>query len=185
MEQYLLRPLIMVTVCLLACQAPQPASRYKEALETTAGAARLTQAREKEALQRFYDFYARFAADAIEKGFDGVYADRIYFRDPYREVSGSKETRAYFLRTTEAIEECTFQIAKPAIIEGGDYYFRWNMHLILKRDKKKKIEIPGMSHVRYDKDGRIVFHQDYWDSSLVLEQFPIMGYVIRKIRASL
>lgn len=179
--------LVCTTLLLLAlfCKAPESNAHYKKALDSTADAVRLTGAAEQEALKRFYDFYARFAPDVIEKRFEEVYTEGIYFRDPYREVRGIKETKAYFLRTTKAIEECTFTIERPAIREGGNYYFRWTMHLTLKRNKNQRIEIPGMSHVRYNQDGKISFHQDYWDSSLVLEQFPLMGPVIRKIRASL
>jgi hypothetical protein len=39
-----------------------------------------------------------------------------------------------------------------------------------------------MSHVRYDKNGKIIFHQDYWDTGVILEKIPVLGTIITWIR---
>jgi hypothetical protein len=36
-----------------------------------------------------------------------------------------------------------------------------------------------MSHVRFASDGKIVFHTDYWDTSVVFERAPVIGAIIR------
>ena len=56
------------------------------------------------------------------------------------------------------------------------------MHLTTKRWKDEPITAVGMSHVRFDKDGRIIFQQDYWDTSIIYEKVPVMGWVIRWIK---
>lgn len=41
-----------------------------------------------------------------------------------------------------------------------------------------------MTHVRFDDQGKIVFHQDYWDAgSVVYERVPVVGWFVRKIKA--
>jgi hypothetical protein len=40
----------------------------------------------------------------------------------------------------------------------------------------------GISHVRYDAEGKAIFHQDYWDTGAVCEKIPVMGAVIRWIK---
>jgi hypothetical protein len=36
-----------------------------------------------------------------------------------------------------------------------------------------------MSHVRFGPDGKVVFHADYWDTSIVFERAPVIGSIIR------
>jgi len=136
---------------------------------------------EKEAIQRFTDFYQVFSAEIIRKDVRSVYAETAYFADPFKEVQGIQAIEEYFLKSAEAIHECTFDIQDVAIHEGN-YYFRWVMHLITKREKDEPVHALGMSHVRFNRQGMVSFHQDYWDSSIIYEKVPVMGWVIRWIR---
>jgi hypothetical protein len=43
-----------------------------------------------------------------------------------------------------------------------------------------------MSHVRFNKEGQVIMHQDYWDSGLnIYGQIPIVGGLIETIRRRL
>jgi nuclear transport factor 2 (NTF2) superfamily protein len=137
--------------------------------------------KEKEAIARFTAFYAVFSADIIKKGVKGLYAEDAFFRDVYKTVRGRDSIEAYFLKSAETVHECTFDIQDIAAHEGN-YYFRWIMHLTTKRWKDEPIRAVGMSHVRFDDEGMVIFHQDYWDSSVIYEKVPIMGSVIRWIK---
>jgi hypothetical protein len=67
----------------------------------------------------------------------------------------------------------------------GDYYFRWIMSVKLKRDGKSQppsLTI-GISQVRFGPDGRVIFHQDYFDAAAFLyEKIPVLGSEIRFIK---
>ena len=136
---------------------------------------------EKKAIEKFYDFYKVFSADVIRKSIKDVYAENAYFRDGFREVQGTENLEKYFLSSTETFHECTFDIQDVASREGN-YYYRWVMNLVLKRNKDEKLQAVGMSHVRYDKNGKIIFHQDYWDTGVILEKIPVLGTIITWIR---
>lgn len=136
---------------------------------------------EQEAINRFKEFYRIFSAERIAASIDGVYAVDAYFEDGMRQVKGRENIRQYFLSTTGAFTECTFDI-KDMAYSPGNYYFRWIMHLKLKRDPDNPLEQPGMSHVRFDEQGRVVFHQDYWETLALFERFPVIGGVIRWIK---
>lgn len=136
---------------------------------------------EKEAVARFVDFYRVFSPEVIRKGLRGLYADGAYFRDGLKEVVGIEAMEAYFLKSTEGIQTCTFDIQEMAVHQGN-YYFRWVMHLTMKRSPDDPIRTVGMSHVRYDAKGKVTFHQDYWDTGVVYEKIPVMGAVIRWIK---
>ena len=137
--------------------------------------------KEKEALEGFTSFYRVFSLETVRKSVRNIYADGVYFRDGYREVEGLDNLEAYFLKSAETVQECTFDIQDISVHEGN-YYFRWIMHLTTKRWKDEPIAAVGMSHVRFDTEGRIIFHQDYWDTSIIYEKVPVMGWVIRWIR---
>jgi len=136
---------------------------------------------EKKAIEKFYDFYKVFSADVIRKSIKDVYAENAYFRDGFREVQGTENLEKYFLSSTETFHECTFDIQDIASHEGN-YYYRWVMNLVLKRNKDEKLQAVGMSHVRYDKNGKIIFHQDYWDTGVIFEKIPVLGPIITWIR---
>ncbi len=136
---------------------------------------------EKKAIEKFYDFYKVFSGDVIRKTIKDVYAENAYFRDGFREVQGTENLEKYFLSSTETFHECTFDIQDIASHEGN-YYYRWVMNLVLKRNKDEKLQAVGMSHVRYDKNGKIIFHQDYWDTGVILEKIPVLGTIITWIR---
>ena len=136
---------------------------------------------EKEAVARFVDFYRVFSSEVIRKGLRGLYADGAYFRDGFKEVVGIEAMEDYFLKSAEGIQSCTFDIQEMAVHQGN-YYFRWVMHLSMKRSPDDPIRTVGMSHVRYDAKGKVIFHQDYWDTGAVYEKFPVMGAVIRWIK---
>ncbi|MEW6335531.1 MAG: nuclear transport factor 2 family protein [Thermodesulfobacteriota bacterium] len=159
--------------------------RYERALAETdpakVGSPQPGSELEKEAIARFVDFYRVFSSEAIRKGLRGLYADGAYFRDGFKEVVGIDAMEAYFLNSAEGIQTCTFDIQARAVHEGN-YYFRWVMHLTMKRSPDDPIQTAGMSHVRYDAKGRVTFHQDYWDTAVVYEKVPLLGTVIRWIK---
>jgi hypothetical protein len=40
-----------------------------------------------------------------------------------------------------------------------------------------------MTHLRFDRDGRVIYHQDYWDSgSALFEKIPVLGGGIRAVK---
>ena len=174
-----------MTLAGCCCPAPKkdPMDVYNAALKASEAkwAKTLDPQLEKEVTQRFTDFYKTYTADAIKKGIRDVYADDAFFADPFKAYQGIDALTDYFVRSTEPVKECTFDIVDYGS-RDGNYYYRWVMNLTLKRSPKDPIVGLGMSHVRYGADGKIIFQQDYWDTSILFERFPIMGRIIRSIK---
>ena len=177
--------LLLVTVIALAgCTGGQPLTleNYHRELAATDPArtalVRPGSAEEKAGIEAFREYYKVFAADVIRRDTKKLYAKDAFFKDGYKEVKGVEAIETYFLATTEAIESCTFDIADVSVHEGN-YYFRWVMKLTIKRDRDNPMEQIGMSHVRFGPDGKVVFHADYWDTSIVFERAPVIGSIIR------
>ncbi len=173
---------------MIGCSTAQPVdpqASYRKALEATSKTptVKATSAVEERAVQDFVEFYKVFSKETVQAKVREVYAPDGYFRDPFHEVSGIEAIEKYFLDSTETIEECTFDMQDVAR-HDRNYYFRWTMHLKTKRDPKTPIESIGMTHVRFDDHGRVVFHQDYWDAgSVVYEKIPVLGALVRFVKA--
>jgi len=135
-------------------------------------------AEEKSGIENFKEYYKVFAEDVIRRDTKKLYARDAYFRDGYKEVKGVDAIETYFIATTKAVVSCTFDITDVSVHEGN-YYFRWVMKLTIKRDKDNPMEQIGMSHIRFGPDGKVIFHADYWDTSIVFERVPVLGAIIR------
>ena len=136
---------------------------------------------EKSAIERFKHFYTVFSAERIKEALGGLYAEDAYFEDGLRQVRGRQNIEEYFLSTTTAFDSCTFDLVDVAWSEKN-YYFRWVMHLKLKRYGDSPLEVPGLSHVRFDEKGQVVFHRDYWETAELYQRFPVLGTMIRWVK---
>ena len=179
--------LLMPILALAGCAGGKPMTLenyYRELAATDPAKAALVKpgsAEEKAGIEAFKEYYKVFAEDVIRRDTKKVYARDAFFKDGYKEVKGVDAIESYFVATTKAVHECTFDITDVSVHEGN-YYFRWFMKLTLKRDKNNPIEQIGMSHVRFAPDGKVVFHTDYWDTSVVFERVPVMGTIIRWVK---
>ncbi len=177
--------LLLVTVIALSgCTGGKPMTLenyYRELAATDPAKTALVKPgspEEKAGIAAFRDYYKVFAEDVIRRDTKNLYAKDAFFKDGYKEVKGVEAIETYFIATTKAIVSCTFDIADVSVHEGN-YYFRWVMKLTIQRDRDNPMEQVGMSHVRFGPDGKVVFHTDYWDTSIVFERVPVIGSIIR------
>ena len=139
---------------------------------------------EKEALRRFDAFYADYSVEAIRSGVRDVYAEDAWFGDPFHIVEGIDEIEHYFLVMAEPVEHCTFTVDSMQR-SGNDYFARWTMRLESSAAKGEIIETIGLSHVRYNNEGKIIFQQDYWDTSAMLDRLPVVGFWTRLVKGKI
>jgi limonene-1,2-epoxide hydrolase len=161
---------------------------YQEALTNAAGAPTVVPGspEEKAGIERFKDFFAELSEEGIRAKVRHVYAKDVYFNDTLKEAYGIDALEPYLLESAAAVESCRVDIGDLAV-NNGNYYFRWVMDIQFKSLKKGQITRSiGVSHIRFDEEGKICLHQDYWDStSGLFEHMPVVGYLLRKIKARL
>lgn len=170
--------------------APGPSPLYYQMYENTkpekTGGLAPGSPEEKAAIGRFTKFFGDLSTENIRENLRKTYADRLYFNDTLKEISDIDTLEHYLLDTAANVDSCTVTI-HDVISKNGDYYFRWEMFIKFKKFRKGEVQPSiGMTHIRFDKDGRIVFHQDYWDAAANLfEKVPVVGWMIRKIKKRL
>lgn len=185
--------LALLALC-AGCASVEPSGdsvrAYQAALDSTTArktaALKKGSAEEKAAVARFQDFFATMTAESVRTKTRQVYAEQAWFNDTLKTLTGAAAIEAYFLTTTTNMESMTVRFDDVAE-SSGDYYFRWVMDVKLKKLRKgETLRSVGVTHVRFDEQGRVVMHQDYWDAAAGLfEHVPMLGGAIRAIKKRL
>jgi limonene-1,2-epoxide hydrolase len=189
------RPLVIIYLVagLTGCatsKGPDAVNSYQAVLQQTdparAGTVTRGSPAEKAAIERFQNYLSEMAVDKIHTLTKDVYASDAYLNDTLKSLHGAQEIEHYFLATMENAESVTVKFDDVAE-SNGNYYFRWVMDVKFKKFKKgQTIRTIGVTHVRFNEEGKVVLHQDYWDSAAGLfEHIPIIGGTIRWIKGRL
>lgn len=125
--------------------------------------------------------YENIAAKTTE-----VYGQEVYFRDAFRQFSNPEDLREYLLHGLEPLAAAEF-IFNRVIRSGGEFYIDWTMRLDFKSTPPGTWEESiGMTHVRFNSEGKVIFHQDYWDpTDIVYRRIPIAKQLISYTKGKL
>ncbi len=182
--------LLLIPLLLAACRTTpvvlDTAKPFQEALAARTNTLGLVKGSDDEraAVQRVKDFFAVMTEDSVRKQTRQVYAPEAYLNDTLKSLNGAAAIEDYFLASVRNAESVTVQFVDVAE-SGGNYYFRWVMNTRLKQLRPgQTIRTIGITMMRFDPQGRVVFHQDFWDATAGLfEHVPVMGTAIRGIKA--
>ena len=159
-----------------------------EAMEKTDPAAVGTvapgSAEEAAAIERFTDFVSVMSPENAREKTLSVYAESAYLNDTLVQITGAEAIRDYFVKSLGGAESVTVEVTEVAVSKGN-YYLRWIMDIQFKKLKKGEVtRSAGMSHIRFDREGKVTFHHDYWDStSGFFQHVPVVGWLIGKVKA--
>lgn len=107
------------------------------------------------------------------------YADDARFKDPFNDVCGLAAIRAVFEHMFETTEAPRFVIVESMAQEGRGFA-TWRFEFGL---KGKSYTVLGATHVRFDAQGKVAEHRDYWDAAEELwQKLPLIGGPVRWLR---
>ena len=113
-----------------------------------------------------------------------VYAADAWFRDPFNEVRGPEAIERIFAHMFRQVDSPRFVILERAI-DGSTAWLTWDLEYRTSPGKPLR-RIHGASQLRFDADGRVTHHRDYWDAAGELyESIPLLGGVLRLLRKRL
>ncbi len=132
-------------------------------------------------VQGVIHFFERLRPGDVARMSD-LYAAQAQFKDPFNEVTGVPAIQRIFAHMFESLHEPRFEICE-AIAQGDQCFLVWDFRFRMKRLVAGEQCIRGGSHLRFDGDGRIVLHRDYWDAAEELYQkLPLIGTLMRWLR---
>ncbi len=182
---------LLLSACSAAPRGGAEAS-WREYLETLSrleaqgGTLAPGSAEEGRAVERFQSLLSDYTAPDFATRLPEVYAEDVFFNDTLKTLHGVDAVARHFAATAEAVETGTVEFV-DLVAADGDYYFRWVMTVRFKRLDKgvDKLSV-GMTHVRFDAAGRVVLHQDFWDSTGgFFEHVPALGWALRRTKQRL
>jgi hypothetical protein len=142
---------------------------------------------EAQAMARFASFFSSFAPDRVQTLLAETYGPDVYFNDTLKAVRGLEALGHYLKESAEAVEDCRVQIHETTRTGNDEHLVRWSM-MIRFRKLRRGVDTwtIGMSHLRFDAQGRVVYHQDYWNAADGLFQhIPLLGSAIAAIKRRL
>ena len=138
------------------------------------------------ALARFTNLWANLSSNSIALNLSGVYDKNVWFNDTVKTITNQESLFHYMMETAERVSSCSVNV-KDISYSDGNYYVRWEMNVVPYSDRTEEVwKSIGISHIRFNEEGLVILHQDYWDSAKGLyEHLPVVGWMIRTIRARL
>lgn len=129
------------------------------------------------ALARFFEELSPERLDALAE----FYAPDARFRDPFNEVRGVAAIRALFEDMYRRLDEPRFRVTasfagRDGLVLAWEFRFRFRGHA------GAPDVVRGMSHLRLDAAGRVLHHEDYWDSAELYDKVPLLGALVRALR---
>ncbi len=180
-------PLLLIATLPLGASLsnPDPVASFQDALSSTASVKGPPKGSiaEKEAITRFENFLGNLDEKTAREQTTKVYAPDAFLNDTLKTIHGAPAIRDYFIKTAQGLESMTV-VFNDVAISGQNYYFRWIMETRMKHlARGKTVRTIGVTMVRFDSDGRVLIHQDFWDSAQgVWDHVPVLGAVIRWIQ---
>ena len=98
-------------------------------------------------------------------------------------MRGNEEIARYLSHSAELAPSLVVEMQDVVRATDGGVYLRWQMRY---GEGDEEVVAPGMSHLRVDASGRILYHRDYWDASGALGlEVPLVTRVLNAVRSRL
>lgn len=130
--------------------------------------------------------FTNYNKENLEANLTRVYAERLYFRDAFKQFNRAEDIRHYMVEGLAVLDGAEFEFRR--IVRAGDeFYLDWVMRLDFKKTPPGSWEESiGMTHMRFDSEGRVIFHQDYWDpTDIVYRRIPIARQLINFVKGKM
>ena len=143
-----------------------------------------TQANTQAATQRLIALYEQLSPAHLS-ALDVYYAPDAHFKDPFNDVRGVPAIAQIFAHMFATLDQPRFTVTQH-IVQGDQAFLGWEFRFRMRRWRPQVEQcIHGATLVRFDVQGRVMLHRDYWDAAQELyEKLPILGGLMRWLRKS-
>ena len=111
---------------------------------------------------------------------DQFYAKEMVFKDPVVEFDNRDDMKHYYDSSYSGTESVEFEV--PSVIDQGDeQVIIWVMTMKAKGlNKGKPIVVDGSSYIRYNAEGKAVYHRDYFDmGQMIYAHVPFLRGMVK------
>ena len=115
--------------------------------------------------------------------FARYYSDDAFFKDPFNEVRGVPAIQRIFTHMFSQVAEPRFEITER-VVDGNAAMLVWEFHYrVAFFGREQKQMIRGASHLKFDAEGKVFWHRDYWDAAEeIYARLPVVGLLMRGLK---
>ncbi len=112
-----------------------------------------------------------------------IYAPDAHFVDPFNAVQGIDAVEKVFRHMFESLEHPHFVVIGQ-VVQADQCFLLWEFRFRFRSFRSQVDQVvAGTSHLRFDAQGRITHHHDYWDAAHgIYEKMPLIGTLMRWLR---
>ncbi|MEQ3636383.1 nuclear transport factor 2 family protein [Alcanivorax sp.] len=177
-------PLLLLAVLLSACSsAPKGPYGYTDQYQNALASADSGHLPDPGVIDRFITFYNPLNAATLAEQIDSIYADPVYFNDTLVTLTTRDALASHLQATAEGLNSMSLTVNK-VMEDGTDIYLRWVMEARFTLLGSERLSRTiGISQLRFNAQGKVIFQQDFWDSSQGVDQhLPLIGPMTRWLR---
>ena len=132
-------------------------------------------------LHNVVKFFETISPTSVEQ-LSSIYTEEVFFKDPFNEVRGIAAVTAIFAHMFEQVDAPRF-VVTTSVLQDDQAFLTWDFLFKMKRFAREEQCVRGATHLRFDVDGRVSLHRDYWDAAEELyEKLPLLGSVMRGLK---
>ena len=132
-------------------------------------------------LARLVRFFETISPETLDQ-LPAIYAADARFKDPFNEVQGLAAISRIFTHMFGQVDAPRFVVTNR-VLQGSQAFLTWDFLFRMKRFSSEQQCIRGATHIRFDVDGTVVLHRDYWDAAEELyEKLPVVGALMRFLK---
>ena len=112
-----------------------------------------------------------------------IYAPDAHFVDPFNAVQGLDAVKQIFSHMFESLDNPHF-VVTGRVVQSDQCFLLWEFRFRFRAFHRQVDQVvPGTSHLRFDPQGRITHHHDYWDAANgIYEKIPLIGSLMRWLK---
>ena len=183
-------PLVITSLIIFACSTTACAGRsgsenpsypaaYRAALVETEQSAPV---RNRD-LELFIKFLESIGTPGSAKAASELYSENIHFSDALI-LTKDKQVIVKHFSDLEAAGNKVKVTMHQRILSGNDIFLVWSMEARFTPIRREMIsDSLGVTHLRFDRNGKVILHQDFWDSTEgFFRHIPVLGSVVNSVR---
>ncbi len=137
----------------------------------------------EEALDRLIAWFETLSPQSVARTGE-FYAPDAHFRDPFNDVRGVERIERIYAHMFEQVSEPRFAVIAWHH-KNDSAMLLWELSFRARPGAAVAI-VRGTTHLRFDAQGRVSAHHDYWDPAGALyEGVPLLGALLRAVRRRL
>ena len=186
MRHPLLQPFLIILACsTTACagrsssENPSYPAAYRAALVATDASAPVR----NEDLELFIKFLEGIGTPGSARAASELYSENIHFSDALI-LTEDKQVIVKHFSDLEAAGNQVKVTMHQKLISGNDVFLVWSMEARFTPIRTERIsDSLGVTHLRFDENGRVILHQDFWDSTEgFFRHIPVLGSVVNSVK---